>query len=76
MSQAKGGINRRALDDLFRKLGGSIDTVHKTGEIVYTHPLVPWKARANGRRKDAPRQLVQLIHRVERVIREKEADGQ
>jgi len=58
------GVNRRHLDRLFRKMGGSVRTVPRTGEVRYVHPDHPQRPRANGRRKDAPNHLVNFVREV------------
>lgn len=67
MSHLGGGINRRHLDRLLRDLGGSVVSLHRTGEVQYSHPAVDERPRADGRRKDAPRHLVAFVHRVQRT---------
>jgi hypothetical protein len=62
------GFNRRQLDEFFRRIGGIIRRVRRTGEIEYSHPSVPFRQRANGRRKDAPRSLTSYVQRVLRAI--------
>jgi hypothetical protein len=58
------GVDRRHLDRLFRELGGTISFPKRTGEVRYWHPLVRRYATANGRRKDAPRHLVEYVRIV------------
>lgn len=65
MTAPHGGMNRRELDKMFRAMGGTITPVHRTGELIYTHPLFPTeRPRANARRKDAPRHLVVFARKV------------
>lgn len=59
MSHLGCGINRCQLDQLLRNLGGSVNTLDRTGEIQYSHPAIDERPRADGRRQDAPRHLVQ-----------------
>jgi hypothetical protein len=58
------GINRRDLDRILISMGGDIVLIRSTGEIAYTHPRLPERPRANGRRKDAPTHLVKFVRRV------------
>lgn len=58
------GINRDRLDGLLRDNGGSVRMLRRTGEVAYSHPSVPERPRANGRRKDAPTHLVRFVRRV------------
>lgn len=56
------GMNRADLDKEVRRLGGEVQIVHGTGDVRYTHPLMPRPScRANSRRKDAPRKLTQWV---------------
>ena len=67
MTKIHSGMNRAELDRELINLGGEVLLARRTGEVVYTHPALPDRARANGRRKDAPRRLTQF---VKEVIRE------
>lgn len=58
------GINRRELDRLLSELGGSAVFLRRTGEIAYSHPALPERPRADGRRKDAPFHLVRFVRRL------------
>lgn len=58
------GINRNRLDVILLKTGGAIWDLRGTGEIAYSHPALPERPRANGRRKDAPAHLVRFVRRV------------
>ena len=67
------GINRNRLDSLLIHYGGAVVDVRRTGEIAYTHPALPQRARANGRRKDAGAHLVRFVREV--MLRRRESDG-
>jgi hypothetical protein len=67
MPRYSGGVNRRDLDRLLVNLGGTVRALARTGEIQYSHPMLPERPRADGRRKDAPRHLVAFVHRIERA---------
>lgn len=67
MAHLSGGVNRRQLDDLLRRLGGTVAHLNRTGEVQYSHPAIPERPRADGRRKDAPRHLVAFVHRIQRT---------
>jgi hypothetical protein len=58
------GMNRRDLDRILLRLGGSIEFPRRTGEVLYRHPLMAKRARANARRKDASRHLVHFVREV------------
>lgn len=58
------GINRNRLDAILVESGGAIRELRGTGEIAYSHPAIPQRPRANGRRKDAPAHLVRFVRRV------------
>ena len=40
------------------------DCTNEGGEVAYYHPALPSRPRANGRRKDAPRQLTAFVLQV------------
>ena len=61
MKVPKYGVNRRELDRFFKKLGGEVIPLRRTGEVQYVHPLFARRPRADGRRKDAPRHLVRFV---------------
>lgn len=50
----------------WRKLGGEVKDVHRTGEERYTHPRFDRPLTVNKRKKDAPRVLLTRIARLER----------
>ncbi len=62
------GINRRELDRILIDLGGAVGFPRRTGDVLYRHPLLAQPARANARRKDASRHLVQFIKEVQRRL--------
>ena len=62
------GINRRELDQILVDLGGAVEFPRRTGDVLYRHPLLAQPARANARRKDASRHLVQFIKEVQRRV--------
>lgn len=70
MSRVSSGMNRRDLDAVLEELGGTVDTVPRTGEVRYRHPNIPEQPKADGRRKDAPRHLTSFVRRVERLMEE------
>lgn len=58
------GMNRADLDRTLAALGGTVTHLRRTGEVAYSHPALPSRPRANGRRKDAPRHLLQFVRAV------------
>ena len=48
-------VNRIELERELRWLGGTVEIVNGTGELLYRHPLTKLRMRVNGRRKDATR---------------------
>lgn len=62
------GINRRQLDALLIALGGEVIALHRTGEVVYRHPFLPARPRADGRRKDAPAHLVKFVRQLMHLL--------
>jgi hypothetical protein len=67
LTRRSGGVSRRELDRRLVLLGGAVRPLRRTGEVQYSHPSVVGTARADGRRKDAPRHLIAFVHRVERL---------
>jgi hypothetical protein len=61
------GMNRCELDRIFRKQGGDIRYLRRTGEALYRHTSMPRPVRINARRKDAPQHLVQYVREVWRA---------
>jgi hypothetical protein len=61
------GINRSDLDRILRSLGGRVEFIRRTGEVRYSHPQVAERARADGRRKDASKKLVQFVCKLEKL---------
>jgi hypothetical protein len=68
MKIPKYGVNRRDLDLFFKRLGGNVILLRRTGEVQYVHQLFPQRPRADSRRKDAPRHLVRFVLDVVRSI--------
>lgn len=58
------GSNCRDVLRTAMSLGCLIEPVRRTGEIIVSHPLVGYRVRLNGRRKDAPRALTVMLRRV------------
>lgn len=58
------GMNRADLDRLLISLGGNVEYLRRTGEVACSHPCMPSRPRANGRRKDAPRHLTGFVRKV------------
>ena len=48
----------------WRHLGGAVSNRRGTGELVFTHPAVDEQIVVNGRRKDAPRELVTRMRKL------------
>jgi hypothetical protein len=62
--EIKPGMNLWDAVGAWRAAGGSVEPVHRTGEIVFRHPDAPRRLRVNGRRKDAPRLLTSMLRQV------------
>jgi len=59
------------LSDLLRhaeSLGAICTHPHRTGEVRLRHPLTPKPITMNGRKKDASREAVAWIRRLERTL--------
>ena len=54
------GMNLNKLIPMFRSIGGDVAAVRRTGEQRFSHPGVPQTPKCNGRRKDAPRHIVEF----------------
>ena len=60
-------LNRRQAIRLARSLGCDVHPPNRTGELVFSHPLLAWHVRTNGRRKDTSRELMQFLREVRRL---------
>ncbi len=54
----------REFDKKWRKQGGTVRHVRRTGEKRYTHPALPQPIAVNGRRRDVPRKLRSAMRRI------------
>lgn len=71
------GLNRRELDRILVSVGGSVEDVHKTGEIRYRHPQMKSCPKADKRRKDAPMHMVKFVRAImDRLDRPMNAPGE
>jgi len=52
------GMNTRELIRGLHRIGGNAAPVRRTGELRFSHPNLPATPRCNGRRKDAPKHIV------------------
>lgn len=43
--------DRRTLDKVWRSVGGNIELLSGTGEVIYTHPAMNRRIRVNNRKK-------------------------
>ena len=63
------GMARREFGSFVTAVGGTLEKVPGTGEVLYRHPLMEVPARANGRKKDTTRHDIvwgrQLKRRLE-----------
>jgi hypothetical protein len=59
------GMNLRTARRIWVDLGGIVYDRRRSGEEVYTHPLIARPITVNKRRKDAPRELTAAISRIE-----------
>ncbi len=49
------GMARREFERFVAAVGGTVERVRRTGEVIYRHPLMEKPARANCRKKDTTR---------------------
>jgi hypothetical protein len=61
-------MNLREAVAEFRRLGGTVEKVHGTGEIVFKHPLLPRRVRVNERRKDATGDARWAVRRLNTLL--------
>lgn len=54
----------RCFKRIWLSMGGSIQTVRRTGEVRYFHPFFIDTIRANDRRKDVPAVLISRINQL------------
>ena len=63
------GMARRLFDSFVTAVGGTVEKVPGTGEVLYRHPVMETPARANARKKDTTRNDIvwgrQLKRRLE-----------
>jgi hypothetical protein len=51
-----------------KQLGCKVEPVHGTGDIRFSHPLMPKPMNANGRRKSTPRKVTAWINKVTSLL--------
>ena len=68
-------MDRSELDVIFLGIGGHIEFPRRTGEVIYRHPKLRHVARANGRRKDSTRHLVNYVRAVIRAMEGNSGDA-
>lgn len=56
--------NRRKAEKIWSMLGGSLQSVRRTGEVRYSHPSFSGVLRLNGRRNDVPAVLLSRINQL------------
>lgn len=56
--------DRRRFDRLWLSLGGTIENLRRTGEVVYCHRLFTHPIRANDRRKDVAAKLLSRLNQL------------
>ncbi len=56
--------DRRKLDRMWQRLGGTISPVRRTGENRYSHPAFQSTVRTNARRCDVPAKLLSRINQL------------
>jgi len=66
--QIVSGMNLSMAWEVARALGCLVRGKRRTGELVFSHPLVPRRVVINGRRKDSPRALTVFLRVVVRAM--------
>lgn len=65
------GISLARLKKLLLAAGGEVESVTRTGEVRFRHPLMARpSSRINNRRSDAPRHAVLFVREVLRLVEE------
>ena len=59
--------DHRRARTLWITAGGTIESVWRTGEIRYRHPLLPKALTINGRRTDTPAVVLHQLNRLARA---------
>jgi DNA-directed RNA polymerase subunit RPC12/RpoP len=59
-------MNLREAAIRFRAVGGTVEKVHGTGEVVFLHPALPRRIRVNERKKSATREVITAVRRLEK----------
>jgi hypothetical protein len=55
------GLSMRRAIALVQELGGRVEWLNGTGEVIFEHPAYRRRVRANSRKKDAPRAVLPLL---------------
>ena len=62
------GMARRVFNSFVTAVGGTVEKVPGTGEVLYRHPVMEMPARANGRKKDTTRDDIVWGTRLKRRL--------
>lgn len=65
---SRSGMNLQECKRAARRLGATVERIHRTGEIRFFHPAIGSSGMINNRRKDAPRHATTWLRRLERVL--------
>ena len=63
-------LNRISAVRLAHSLGCTVRPPTRDGDLVFSHPAIPWRCRMNCRRKDSSRRLMHFLNQLQRVIGE------
>lgn len=63
---ARSGMSLEACKQAVWRLGGTVESIRRTGEIRFFHPTIGSSGMINNRRKDAPRHATTWLRRLER----------
>lgn len=57
-------LNLREARQLWKRFGGTVEDIRRTGEERYRHPSIECPITVDKRRKDAPRKLTTALRRL------------
>lgn len=61
-------MNRIEVEKELRALGAAVETVHRTGEMRYSHPRMTRPVVVNGRRKDATKTAEAFLRQLRKLL--------
>lgn len=62
------GMNLKNLEKAARRLGVTIERPRGTGEVRFSHPMMEKSVKQNARRKDATREVIVWMKRLQNTL--------